>query len=131
MTLGTRAEFVSEPIEPVEESFDTAAMATGAPGLPSRFKWRGTEYEVARVVETWKTAGPCRNGADERYVRRHNFRILTTDGCEMEIYFDRQVRRGQNAKKRWWLATVAQQTVPERPEKLRNARKDANKGMPV
>jgi len=101
-----RSQFVSEPIEPVGASFDTGAMSTGAPGLPARFRWRGREHRVARVLETWKTAGPCRNASDERYVRRHYYRVATEDGAEMEIYFERQVRRGQNPKRRWWLAAV-------------------------
>jgi phosphoribosylglycinamide formyltransferase-1 len=80
-------------------------MATGEPGLPMRFRWRDSEYEVERIIDTWKTTGPCRNGGSEQYVRKHWFRVETTDGAEMQIYFDRQPRSRQN-KKRWWLATV-------------------------
>lgn len=80
--------------------------------MPSRFRWRKREYEIARVLETWKTTGPCRNGSNERYVRRHYFRVLTSDGTEMEIYFDRQPRRGQNPKKRWWLVGIADRELP-------------------
>ncbi|MBT7300722.1 MAG: cytoplasmic protein, partial [Victivallales bacterium] len=47
----------------------------------------------------------CHHGSSEQYVRRHWFRVETTDGSEMRIYFDRQPRPGAN-KKRWWLATV-------------------------
>jgi len=99
-------EFVSEAITPVGSSFDTAAMSTGEPGLPARFLWRDAEYEVARVIEKWRTTGDCRHGSGEQYVRRHWFRIKTTDGTRMTIYFDRQARPGQ-ARKRWWLASVS------------------------
>jgi hypothetical protein len=98
-------EFVSEPITPVAGSFDTASMAAGEPGMPGRFVWRDTEYEVDRVLEAWKTTGPCTHGSREQYVRRHWFRIVTTSGAEMEIYFDRQARVRQKSL-RWWLATV-------------------------
>jgi len=101
-------QFVSEPITPVGGVFDTAAMSAGEPGLPARFRWRDTEYEVAVVTKTWKTAGDCRHGSGERYVRRHWFSIRTTDGTNMEIYFDRQPRARQ-AKQRWWLAAIVEE----------------------
>jgi phosphoribosylglycinamide formyltransferase-1 len=108
-TLGSggprHKEFVSELIVPVEGAFDTAAMATGEPGLPRRFRWRDEEYQVAEVLEKRKTTGPCSHGSGERYVRKHWFRVLMADGTEMEIYFDRQART-REVKRRWWLATV-------------------------
>jgi len=103
-------EFVSEPIIPVGGSFDTAAMATGEPGLPARFRWRETDYEVARVLDRWKTTGACRHGSGEQYVRRHWYRVEATDGTLMEIYFDRQPRTGRS-KQRWWLAAIVGQTT--------------------
>jgi phosphoribosylglycinamide formyltransferase-1 len=111
--------FVSEPIVPIGGSFATSAMATGEPGLPMRFQWRGAEYEVARIIEKWKTTGECRSGSDERYVRKHWYRIATTDGTEMKIYFERQPRPGRDKKRRWWLATVSREESkehkPDRP----------------
>ena len=98
-------EFVSETITPVAGSFDTASTAVGEPALPARFVWRGTEYEVVQVLDKWKTSGPCKHGSGEQYVRRHWFRVLTSDGVEMELYFDRQARVKQRSR-RWWLATV-------------------------
>jgi phosphoribosylglycinamide formyltransferase-1 len=80
-------------------------MSAGEPGLPARFLWRGQEYRVAAVLEKWKTTGPCRHGSGEQYVRRHWFRIVTDDGRQMEIYFDRQPRSRQK-NQRWWLAAV-------------------------
>ena len=96
-------EFISEEIRPVGGLLDGAAMATGAPGLPGRFAWRGQEYVVATVLDAWKETGADRGGSDERYVRRHWFRIRTADGIEMKIYFERQARSGRQARKRWWL----------------------------
>jgi hypothetical protein len=98
-------EFICESIQPLE-GFDTAAMSIGEPGFPKRFKWRDREYELGEIVERWKESGPCRNGANERYLRKHWYRVVTTDGTEMKIYFDRQVRSKSQRTKRWWLYTV-------------------------
>jgi len=99
-------EFISEEIRPTGDVLDASAMATGAPGLPAKFVWRGQEYVVAVVLDAWKETGADRGGSAERYVRRHWFRIRTTDGVEMKIYFERQARSGRQARKRWWLYTL-------------------------
>ena len=100
-------QFVSEPIEPVKGTADTARMARGEPGLPRRFTWRGEEYTVDEVLDTWKETSPCRHGSRELYVRKHWFRITTTGGHEMRIYFERQPRSGRETKRRWWLYTLS------------------------
>lgn len=99
-------EFVSEPIEPVAGTFDSAGMARGEPGLPERFVWRGTEYEVADILEVWKESGPCKTGSPERYLRKHWYKIRTRDGLEMTLYFERQARSKMQRKTRWWLYTI-------------------------
>lgn len=99
-------EFVCERIAPVPGTMDVAGMLRGEPGLPARFVWREREYAVAGVLEKWKETGPCRNGSGERYLRKHWFRIRTTTGEEMTIYFDRQPRSRREAKARWWLHAV-------------------------
>ena len=104
-------QFVSEPVKPVAESMDPAAMACGAPGLPQRFVWRGTEFAVGEVLEQWKETGACRHGSAEKYVRKHWFRIRTTSGDEMKLYFERQPRAKHNA--RWWLFSRAPAAVQE------------------
>jgi hypothetical protein len=98
-------EFISEPIEPVEGTFDTAGMTRGEPGLPSRFVWRDKEYIVAEVLEKWKESGRCKTGSPEMYLRKHWFKIKCTDGSDMVIYFERQARTKRQSKTRWWLYT--------------------------
>jgi len=98
--------FVSEAIEPVASTFDTARMSVGEPGLPRQFRWRGRTVEIAAVLRTWKDTGPCRNGSPEEYVRKHWFEVRTAEGETMKIYFDRQARPGRRGK-RWWLFTVS------------------------
>lgn len=99
-------EFVSEPIEPVAGTFDTAGMTRGEPGLPGRFVWRQQEYAVAEVLRAWKESGPCRSGGPEQYLRKHWFKIRTDNGLEMTMYFERQARTKRQAKNRWWLYTI-------------------------
>ena len=99
-------QFISEAIEPVAGTFDTAGMARGEPGLPKRFIWRDTEYTVARVLEQWKESGPCKTHGLEQYLRKHWFKVKCANGVEMTLYFERQSRIKRDHKKRWWLYTV-------------------------
>jgi phosphoribosylglycinamide formyltransferase-1 len=80
-------------------------MASGEPGLPREFAWRGRAIVVASVIRTWRASGPCRHGSGERYVRKHWYEIATPAGEIMKIYFERQPRRGQIAS-RWRLYSV-------------------------
>jgi phosphoribosylglycinamide formyltransferase-1 len=99
--------FISEPIVPVEASFDTGGMARGEPGLPRKFRWRKKEFVVAEVLERWKEHGDCRHGSGERYVRKHGYRVRTTDGAVFRIYFQRSQGRGKlSGKSRWWIHSI-------------------------
>lgn len=98
---------INEPIEPEPGTFDTRWMARGQPGVPGRFKWRGKNYTVARVIKTWRTLGPCTSGADETYVRGHFYRVLTTTGETMVLHCTRYWTPGREKKKgRWKLYAV-------------------------
>ncbi len=99
-------EFISEPIKPVEGTFDPGGMTRGEPGVPQRFVWRDTEYTLAAVLEAWKEDGPCRSGGGEMYLRKHWYKIQTEQGPRMTIYFERQARSKGQAKVRWWLYTI-------------------------
>lgn len=104
----TREELVSQQIKPVGGTADPRAMASGLPGLPERFIWRGEEIVVAEVLETWMETGPAREGGTARYLRKHWFRIKAASGAEMKVYFERQPRRGSPAKARWWLYSTCE-----------------------
>ena len=99
-------EFVSEELKPVPGTADPLPMARGEPGLPGRFLWRETEYRLVGVIRTWKTSGPCRSGADEVYLRRHWYEILTEPREVMTVYCERQPRLSRRPKARWWIYTV-------------------------
>jgi hypothetical protein len=100
--------FVGAAIEPIADEMDVAGMTRGEPGLPLRFRCRGREYAVAAVLERGKDTGPCRHGSGERYIRKHWFRIRTTDGVEMKLFFERQPRRGSTGKVRWWAHSMVE-----------------------
>ena len=92
-----RRELIGEPLDMEAATFDAADMARGAPGVPSRFRWRGQTYGVERVE------GRRRSVDAEGYVRKHYFRVLTQTGECFEIYCDRQPKRGRDPRARWWL----------------------------
>jgi hypothetical protein len=98
-------QLVSEPLEVVLLEGSAGSVIPGAPLLPGTFRWRGTEHVVGELIEAWKETGPCTHGSGERYVRKHWFRIRTTRGDEMKIYFERKPRTAREARKRWWLYT--------------------------
>ena len=104
-------EFVSEQIKPVAGTSHTIAMSRGEPGIPERFIWRSKEYTVAEVMQSWKESGPDKSSSSEMYLRKHWFKIKTSDDLEMTIYFERQPRSEQQSKKRWWLYTIS--TIPK------------------
>ena len=97
--------FVSESIQPVIATYDTARMAAGEPGLPREFAWRGRTIEVADVLRTWRETGKCHHGSPERYVRKHWYEVATASGETMKIYFERQPRGGRRGE-RWWLFSI-------------------------
>jgi len=110
-----RETFIGEPIQPKLGSFDTAAMATGGPGLPRLFAWRGNEYKVAVVLKTWRTREPgVGMDSDYTYVRKHFYRVKTTAGDVMTLYFDRKPLGGRGKHKiRWFLFSIAQAVPPD------------------
>ena len=99
-------QFISEQIIPVLESIDTGTMAKGEPGFPHRFKWREAEYSVEEILEKWKGTAQCSHGSKEMYLRKHWYKIVTTTGETMKLYFERQPKSKRQSKSRWWLFSV-------------------------
>ena len=89
---------ISEPVAPAAGSFDAAAMASGVPGVPAAFAWRGREYRVARILETGKSLRSCRNGSGERYINKHYYRVETESGETMTLY-----RTRSGSKRDSWI----------------------------
>ena len=99
-------EFIGEPLQQV--SFETASLASGEPGAPISFTWRGNKHLVTEVLDRWKGVAPDRtHGSGETYVEKHWFRFKTDTGFTMEVYFDRAASRtSQRFGSRWWVYTV-------------------------
>jgi phosphoribosylglycinamide formyltransferase-1 len=103
-TDSMKETFIGEAITPEDMSFSVSPMAAGKPGLPRTFSWKGRRFSVLQVLEEWKEAGDCRHGSGERYVRKHWFRVRTTEELEMKIYFERQGRSSGGS--RWRLYSM-------------------------
>ena len=101
--MGRQEHFIGEEILPLPEEFDYTASAPGEPALPRKFRWRMETIEILHILKRWKSASGCRHGSADRYVRKHWYRIRTTDNRVLTIYFDRQFALPRGQKRRWWL----------------------------
>ena len=118
--------FIGEPIAPENMSFSVSPMAMGKPGLPRKFAWKGGSFSVLEVLEEWKECGNCRHGSGERYVRKHWFRVRTTEDLEMRIYFERQGRSSGGS--RWRLYTI-RNIEPSSPPKASPTTRSARSSL--
>lgn len=110
------SSFISEPITPIDGSFDTMAMARGEPGLPHRFRWRKEEFLIIEVLEQWKDHGDCAHGSGERYVRKHGYRVRVADGTIFRLHFQRSFGRGKfRTKDRWSVHSMEWDCAPAPP----------------
>lgn len=99
-------DLISEPIKPRAGSFDTAAMGTGRPGLPTGFMWRDQAFDIKEVQSEWKESSREGGRAQgELYLRRHYFALAMSDDSVWTVYFVRQTFQTSDPKKRWFLYT--------------------------
>jgi hypothetical protein len=98
--------FIGEPLEPVTATFDANRMASGEPGLPREFTWKGERFRVVSVRRAWRETGPCHHGSGELYLRKHWFEIEDDQGRVLKLYFERQAR-GRQKSARWHLFTMS------------------------
>ena len=92
-------------------------MASGEPGVPMAFSWRGADYRVARVLDSWKNLRGCRNGSGEQYINKHFFRVETEAGEIMTLY---RTRTGSK-RDEWILYTMQKKNETPSPKKMRVA----------
>jgi hypothetical protein len=55
---------------------------------------------VVAVLRSWLSTKTDRGDA---YVKRHWFELQTEGGARIEVYYDRESRRGEA---KWWLYTI-------------------------
>lgn len=91
--------FISAPITPCGEGFLTAADGS-APPIPKAFSWKEREFHVTRVLRSWRSTKTDRG---DTYLKRHWFELQTDAGAQIEVYYDREVRKGAA---HWFLYTV-------------------------
>ncbi len=101
-------ETVMEPIEVPPGAFDARTMASGEPGVPRVFTWRGRRFEVVETLDAKRETGPCRHGSGERYVRRHVSRVRTACGSIATLSGERGAR---GAASRWILRSLEEPAV--------------------
>lgn len=92
-------KFVSRPLVPVGDEFVTAVTGSEPP-VPRAFLWESRTLVISGVLRTWRTTKADRG---DNYLKRHWFELETADGQKIEIYYDREGRRGSS---RWWLYTI-------------------------
>ena len=92
-------KFVSRPLEPAGEGFVTAATGN-APPVPRAFRWDGRTLTIVSVVRSWRST---KNDRGDTYLKRHWFELRTENGALIEVYYDREARRGAA---QWWLYTI-------------------------
>ena len=107
---GGPGRLISEPIDPLRGAGDPLAMSRGEPGLPPAFVWRGRSHRIARVEESRRRLGP-EPSMQEKYLRRHEYRLRMADGSIWLVYCLRQPPRGRPAGPRWFLARILGEPV--------------------
>ena len=91
--------FVSAPLSPAADGFLTEADGS-APPVPRAFSWKEGEFHVTSVLRSWRSSKTDRG---DKYLKRHWFALQTEEGPVIEVYYDREARRGTS---QWWLYTV-------------------------
>jgi hypothetical protein len=84
---------------PGSEGFLTSASGTEPP-VPRVFLWDDRRLPIAAVLRSWRSTKSDRGDA---YLKRHWFELETENGEKIEVYFDREARRGAP---QWWLYTI-------------------------
>jgi hypothetical protein len=92
-------KFVSRPILPTAEGFLTASSG-GDPPVPRAFLWDGRTLAIAAVLRSWRSTKTDRGDV---YLKRHWFELRTSSGQTIEVYYDREARRGTP---QWWLYVI-------------------------
>jgi hypothetical protein len=91
--------FVSRPIMPTGKGFATPADGREPP-VPVAFLWGERELVVCAVLRSWQSAKADRGDV---YLKRHWFELQLAGGGRIEVYYDREARRGSA---RWWLYAI-------------------------
>lgn len=84
---------------PAGEEFLTPATGSEPP-VPVAFRWDDRTLQISEVIRSWRSTKTDRGDA---YLKRHWFELRAVSGEKLEVYYDRESRRGQP---QWWLYTI-------------------------
>lgn len=90
---------MSRPIAPAGNAFVTPATGSEPP-VPAAFVVEEQLLNVTLVARSWRSTKSDRG---DNYLKRHWFELETAEGPRLEVYFDREARRGAP---QWWLYTI-------------------------
>ncbi|MBV8345412.1 MAG: hypothetical protein JO190_10530 [Candidatus Eremiobacteraeota bacterium] len=93
-------KFISAPLAVAGQGFLTPADGSRPP-VPSAFLWDDRTLVITAVLRTWRSTKGDRG---DNYLKRHWFELETACGLRLEVYYDREARRGATP---WWIYTVA------------------------
>lgn len=96
--------FVSRPIVPAGEGFITPASG-GEPPIPQAFLWENRTLVVSALIRSRRSTKSDRGDV---YLKRHWYELELAGGGTIEVYYDRQARRGTA---QWWLYTIDEPDV--------------------
>jgi len=102
---------ILEAVEPHPLTYDTTMLATGVPGVPRQFDWRGETFEVEEILDAKKELTVDRGDA---YVRRHVVTIRTICGKTMKLAGARGLKSGRAP--RWILRSIVEEIIPGEDE---------------
>ncbi|HKE35887.1 MAG TPA: DUF6504 family protein [Candidatus Baltobacteraceae bacterium] len=91
--------FISAPLTQLGDEFVTAPDGS-APPIPRAFTWKEGELHVIGVLRSWRSS---KNDRGDTYLKRHWFELQTAGGLRIQIYYDREARKGAS---HWWLYTI-------------------------
>lgn len=91
--------FASAALTPLGDGFITTADGS-APPIPNVFSWKEGEFHVTRVLRSWRSTKTDRG---DTYLKRHWFELETAERQRIEVYYDREARKGAS---HWWLYTI-------------------------
>jgi hypothetical protein len=92
-------KFAGRPLKPSGTGFFSEATGSEPP-VPRAFLWDDRLLEIVEVVRSWRGTKDDRG---DTYLKRHWFELRTRDDARIEVYFDREARRG---KAQWWLYAI-------------------------
>jgi hypothetical protein len=92
-------KFVSRPLVVAGDGFVMPASGSQPP-VPRAFLWDDRTLVITAVLRSWRSTKGDRG---DTYLKRHWFELETACGLRLEVYYDREARRGTSP---WWIHTV-------------------------